>query len=89
LQNLVTAGLTVLMFASPIAYTPEMVPSALKPLLAINPFAYLVTAYQEVIVLGTWPTVPHMVVIVVMSVVTFALGSWFFGRAKRVIIDYV
>jgi hypothetical protein len=39
--------------------------------------------------LGIWPSAPHLVILVVMAVATFAAGSWFFDRAKRVIIDYV
>jgi lipopolysaccharide transport system permease protein len=89
LENLISAVLMVLLVASPIAYTPDMVPSNLKPLLALNPFAYFVVAYQQVIMLGIWPSVPHMIALVVMSVVTFMLGSWFFAHTKRVIVDYV
>jgi lipopolysaccharide transport system permease protein len=89
LQNLVTAVLMVMLVASPIAYTPDMVPSSLKPLLAANPFAYFVVAYQQVIMLGIWPSIPHLALLVVMSIVTFWVGGWFFYRAKRVIIDYV
>jgi lipopolysaccharide transport system permease protein len=89
LQNLLNAILMIMLVASPIAYTPDMVPSSLKPLLAVNPFAYFVVAYQQVIMLGIYPSLAHAVVFVVMSVITFALGSWFFDRAKRVIVDYV
>ena len=89
LQNLVSAVLMVMLVASPIAYTPDMVPRSLKPLLALNPFAYFVVAYQQVIMLGIWPSTPHLVVLVVHVVGTFAIGSWFFSRAKRVIVDYV
>jgi lipopolysaccharide transport system permease protein len=89
LQTLVAAVLMVMLVASPIAYTPDMVPHTLKPLLALNPFAYFVVAYQQAIMLGIWPSLPHLVVLVAMSVATFALGSWFFARAKRVIVDYV
>ncbi|HEY3921239.1 MAG TPA: ABC transporter permease [Gaiellaceae bacterium] len=89
LQNLVTAFLMVMLVASPIAYTPNMVPATLKPLLELNPFAYFVVAYQQVIMLGIWPSSPHLAVLVVLSAVTFLAGSWFFYRAKRVIIDYV
>jgi lipopolysaccharide transport system permease protein len=89
LQNIVTSVLMVMLIASPIAYTPDMVPQALKPLLAVNPFAYFVVGYQQVIMLGIWPSLPHLVLLVVMPVVTFLAGSWFFFRAKRVIIDYV
>jgi lipopolysaccharide transport system permease protein len=89
LQNVVAAVLMVMLVASPIAYTPDMVPPGLKPLLALNPFAYFVVAYQQVIMLGIWPSVPHLAVLVIMTLATFAIGSWFFDRAKRVIVDYV
>jgi lipopolysaccharide transport system permease protein len=89
LQNLLTALLMIMLVASPIAYTPDMVPNSLRPLLAINPFAYFVVAYQQVIMLGIVPSLGHMVALVAASVFAFALGSWFFGRAKHVIVDYV
>jgi homopolymeric O-antigen transport system permease protein len=89
LENLVSAVLMVMLVASPIAYTPDMVPSSLKPLLALNPFAYFVVAYQQVIMLGIWPSWPHLVLLFVLSIGTFWLGSSFFARAKRVMVDYV
>jgi lipopolysaccharide transport system permease protein len=89
LQNLLNAILMIMLVASPIAYTPDMVPASLKPLLAINPFAYFVVAYQQVIMLGIYPSIPHAALLVLMAVVAFVLGSWFFDRAKRVIVDYV
>ena len=60
-----------------IAYTPDMVPPSLKLLLALNPFAYFVVAYQQVVMLGIWPSTPHLIILVVMSLATFALGSGF------------
>lgn len=89
LQAAVTAVLMMMLVASPIAYTPDMVPAALKPILALNPFAYFVVGYQQTIMLGIWPSLPHLVGLVLLAVVTFAFGSWFFHRAKRVIVDYV
>ena len=89
LQNLLNAVLMIMLVASPIAYTPDMVPSALKPLLAINPFAYFVVAYQQVIMLGIVPSMPHAILLILMPALAFGFGSWFFYRAKRVIVDYV
>jgi lipopolysaccharide transport system permease protein len=89
LQNLISSILMIMFVISPIAFTPDMVPSSLRILLAFNPFAYFVVAYQQVIMLGIWPSVGHSVVLLVMSVAAFFLGGWFFYRAKRVIIDYV
>lgn len=89
LQNLVQSMLMIMFVISPIAFTPDMVPSTLRVLLAFNPFAYFVVAYQQVIMLGIWPSPAHAIVLVVMSFGTFVLGGWFFHRAKHVIIDYV
>ena len=89
LQNILILLLTVTLIASPIAYTPSMVPGLLRPLILLNPFAYWVTAFQEVLVLGTLPSPLHALSLVVMSLGSFAAGGAFFSRAKRVLIDYV
>jgi lipopolysaccharide transport system permease protein len=89
LQNLIGSILMIMFVVSPIAFTPDMVPHALRILLAFNPFAYFVVAYQQVVILGIWPSTGHSIVLVVMSVGAFVVGSWFFARAKPVIVDYV
>lgn len=89
LQNLLTAVLMILLVASPFAYTPDMVPPSLRLLLLLNPFAYFVVAFQQVIMLGELPDAPHTAVLLLMPMVTFLLGSWFFARAKGVAVDYV
>jgi lipopolysaccharide transport system permease protein len=88
-QNFLTPILMIMVIISPIAYTPAIVPTALRPLILLNPFAYFVVAYQQVIVLGLVPSLGHAIVIAIVAVVPFVAGSWFFFTAKRVIIDYV
>lgn len=89
LQNLISAILMILLVASPIAYTPSMVPQQLQSLVVLNPFAYYVIGYQKLLVLGELPTTGQAIVIAGLSFGIFAVGSWFFPRAKRVLIDYV
>lgn len=89
IQNFLTPILMMMLIISPIAYTPEIVPESLKPLILLNPFAYFVVAYQQILVLGLVPSLAHSAVMVVLAVVPFLLGSWFFATAKRVIVDYV
>lgn len=89
LQNIIGVILMVLMFISPIAYTPTMVPLGLRPLIQANPFAYFVISFQRVIVLGEAPTTNDWVVITAIALFCFIAGGWFFARAKRVLIDYV
>lgn len=89
LQNLLVAILMILLVASPFAYTPKMVPGSLKLVLLLNPFAYFVVAYQQVVVLGQLPDWWHTLVLVLLSTLTFVFGSWFFAKVKGVAVDYV
>jgi lipopolysaccharide transport system permease protein len=89
IQNVLTPALMMILIASPFAYTPAIVPAELRPLILLNPFAYFVVAYQQILVLGLVPSLGHALVMVVLGVVPFVAGSWFFSTAKRVIIDYV
>jgi lipopolysaccharide transport system permease protein len=89
LQNMVGLVVMVLMVASPIAYTPDMVPDALKMLILLNPFAYFVIAYQQVIVLGTLPSIGNLFAVVLLGGGLFVVGGYFFYHAKQALIDYV
>lgn len=89
IQNLLTPVLMMMLIISPIAYTPSIVPASLRPLILLNPFSYFVVAYQQVITLGIVPSALHIAAIVVLAVFPFVAGSWFFAKAKRVIVDYV
>ena len=89
LQNLVTLLLVLLMIASPIAYTPAMVPQSLQWVLYVNPLAYYVTTYQKLLVLGQLPDPVTAILLVVISAGLFFLGGFFFARTKSVMLDYV
>jgi lipopolysaccharide transport system permease protein len=89
LQNLITVILMVLLVASPFAYTPAQLPPAVRLIVYLNPFAYFVIAYQDLIMRGHLPDAWHLAVLVLMPLATFALGSWFFFKAKGVLLDYV
>jgi lipopolysaccharide transport system permease protein len=89
LQNVVSLLMMVLLIGTPIAYTREMVPDALRPLVTLNPFAWFVRAYQETIALGELPDASTFAVLVAIAGVTFALGGLFFARVKPVMLDHV
>jgi lipopolysaccharide transport system permease protein len=88
-QNLITLLLVMLMIASPIAYTPAMVPASITFVIWLNPLAYFVTTYQRILVLGQVPDLPTALLLVIGSVGLFLLGGHFFSRTKSVMIDYV
>ncbi len=88
LQYVIGILLMIMLIASPIAYTPDMVPGSLRPLILLNPFAYFVIAYQQVLVLGRAPSGVQWLSLLLMSLGMFALGGWVFSKGKRALIDY-
>jgi homopolymeric O-antigen transport system permease protein len=89
LQNLITLLLVMLMIASPIAYTPAMVPASLHWVLLANPLAYFVVTYQRILVLGELPDPLTAALLVGVSIGLFVFGGWFFAKTKSVMVDYV
>lgn len=87
--NIINLGMVVIMVITPIAYTREMVPENLKMLLLLNPLAYFVLAYQDILVMGRIPEAGAVVFIVLFSVGSFLLGGWLFYRLKQVMLEYL
>ena len=87
-QFMIQYVMMILLIATPIGYTVQMMPPVLKIMAYANPLFYFVTWYQDLIVLNTMPSFAIVVVTTVMSVVTFAVGFWIFERAKTTFFDY-
>jgi lipopolysaccharide transport system permease protein len=80
---------TMLLFVlSPFAYTPEMVPSALKPLIYLNPLSYFVLTFQQLICYGSWPEPIASCGAVILGLGSFFIGFSVFLRTKYVFFDY-
>jgi lipopolysaccharide transport system permease protein len=78
----------LIMILSPFAYTPEMVPPALKPLLYLNPLSYYVLIFQSLICYGECPSLHIIVVAAILSSVSFFGGFAVFQKAKQIFFDY-
>jgi lipopolysaccharide transport system permease protein len=89
LQMILAVLVMTLMIASPIAYTPDRVPDGLRWVLVLNPFAWFVTTYQNILVLGRWPTPTDWAALVGWAAAFFGGGGYFFSRMKKAIIDHV
>ena len=88
IEQILTYITIMLLIASPIAYTPDMVPGALRVLIYINPLAYFVICFQYILVLGIVPPWPILAGTFVFGIGAFILGAWTFSRAKAVFFDY-
>ncbi len=86
--SLVTLGLQLWFYASPIIYPVSMVPEALRPFYFLNPMAGIIEAYRDVIINGRMPGT-YLIPSAATSVVIFALGYWFFKRVEFRFADIV
>lgn len=89
LQSIVSVLIIFIMMVSPIAYSEDMIPPALRPFLAANPLYYLIVSYQDVLMLGHFPRGDIFWTLLIFSLLTFVLGYWFFIKLKRVFVDNV
>jgi lipopolysaccharide transport system permease protein len=88
LQHAIQFVVMVLLIVTPIGYTVSMVPPKLLLLVRLNPLAYFVFAFQDIVSLGQVPQIKGLIVIFVMSLLSFWLGFWVFEKVKRAFYDY-
>jgi lipopolysaccharide transport system permease protein len=89
LQHLASVLIMMLMMVSPVAYTPDMVPASLRVLLHLNPLYYLITAYQECLMLGRSPRPETLAVLIILATGSLIGGHLFFSRLKLLFGDNV
>jgi lipopolysaccharide transport system permease protein len=89
LQNIISVIIMILMMITPIAYTPDMVPAGLRPFLRLNPLYYLISAYQECLMLGRTPHAGIIIPFAVMALVAFVAGHVFLSRLKLLFADNI
>jgi lipopolysaccharide transport system permease protein len=87
-QHVLPLVLMALTILSPFAYTPEMVPASLKPLLYLNPLSYFVFCFQDLLAFGRLPQPFALAMAAAMALGAFAAGFLFFRKARAVFFDY-
>lgn len=76
--------LMVWMYATPVFYSPEMVPEKYRFIILANPITHVVEAYRAVIIKGVLPSASGMLFLGVSSLIVLGLGIVIFksGEAR-------
>jgi ABC-type polysaccharide/polyol phosphate export permease len=69
-------------FFTPIFYSPHIVPARLLPLYKLNPMYQVVIGYRYALLAGKMMPLPDLLYLVVISVVSFAIGGIVFRKLK-------
>lgn len=77
----------LLFWFSPIVYMPSALPEHFAQLLALNPMAGLVQAYQAALVFNEWPQLQWLLYPFVLTVVSLVIARWLVKRCFTQMVD--
>jgi lipopolysaccharide transport system permease protein len=82
IREFVTVYTSISMYFTPAIYLPEWAPQALRPLLFLNPFSYVVWVYQDVMFFGRFEHPLAWAVFAAMAVGALAGGVVVFRKVR-------
>ncbi len=87
LRQFITLLLTMWMFLTPIFYPEDVVPPQALIIFRLNPMARLVTLYRGAFMKGLLPSLDGFIGAVILCLLAFLLGYFWFMRTKRGFAD--
>lgn len=81
-RQMVTVGMPLWMFLSPVIYPINLVPDHLQGLYHLNPMVGLIGAYRSVILYGVLPPVTDLLPAMVSALVLLVGGFWLFKKLE-------
>lgn len=87
--NFVGIATQLLFFVTPILYPISIVPERLRPLLKLNPIAYVIEDFRRVVLWGEHPTWDALGVVTAFSVVVLVAGYVWFMKTKPGFADVI
>ncbi|MBA2446714.1 MAG: ABC transporter permease [Chloroflexi bacterium] len=89
LAPVVTLGLQVWLYLTPVAYPLSVVPVELRPFYALNPTVGLIEGFRATIALGQPPPWDLLAISTVVSLVLLVVAYAYFKRAERSFADII
>jgi len=69
-------------WATPIAYTVNLIPENFQWIVKLNPAYYMIEIYRDALFYGKLPEINILVPFLIFSIVLFMLSIWFFRKTK-------
>jgi len=70
-------------WATPIAYTVNLIPEGFRWIVYLNPVYYMLEIYRDVLFYGKLPELQIIGPFLIFSVILFIISIWFFRKTKR------
>jgi ABC-type polysaccharide/polyol phosphate export permease len=89
LSNLLGHVLHLWFFATPVLYSLAEVPERMRAYLRLNPMAYVLGAYQQILFAGDFHAGRGLLLAALLAVLAFAAGAFVFERLRDTLAEEV
>jgi ABC-type polysaccharide/polyol phosphate export permease len=89
IQNILSHILHLWFFATPVLYSYDETPLAMKALLRLNPMTHVVFSYQQMLFEGKFDHGRGLLLSALIAVAVFALGAFLFDRLRDTLAEEV
>jgi ABC-2 type transport system permease protein len=83
LEHIITVLLMVMLYGTPILYSMDMVPEAIRKIISLNPMTPIISAYRDVLFYQVRPDLGQLGIILGVSVGLLIIGLMIFKRLQR------
>ncbi|MDD1702406.1 MAG: ABC transporter permease [Methanoregula sp.] len=83
IPQMVGAIFMIWFWATPIAYTVNLIPASFQWIVTYNPAYYMLEIYRDALFYGKMPEAGVLIPFSVFCIVLFIAGVWFFKKTKR------
>ncbi len=89
LRYLITFGVQLLMFATPVIYPVSLVPDKLKPFIMLNPVTPVMETFRYAILGAGTVDIRHLIYTALITIAVLFFGSLLFTKVERTFVDTV
>lgn len=89
LDQIVGLLITALLFLSPVFYSVESAPTALRPYLRLNPLTIVIEQSRQVLIFTSIPDMQNLMLYYVFALAVFVSGYYFFDKLRRGFADVI
>jgi len=83
LRHVVSTGLTILLFLSPIFYPVTALPTGMRNIIYLNPLAYFIEQNRNILMENRAPEPGHLLAALFLALFTASLGFHLFQKMKK------
>jgi len=89
IQYLLNLILVLWMYATPVIYPMDLVPSQYKLIFQLNPMAVIINAYRQTILGGGLPNFTSLSIAFILSLITLHLGLSYFKSREKIFAENI